>query len=105
MTVRPLPPILLEQGREEAGQNPGDVEYDQYAVGIVDVFYQMIRVDQPMDGDPDAQQHHGEFQGRLQGIVYDVVHPVACAADKGFYNLPAQQGQQFHDDKRSCYDE
>lgn len=47
----------------------------------------------PMDGDPDAQQHHGEFQGRLQGIVYDVVHPVVCAADKGFYNLPAQQGQ------------
>ena len=54
---------------------------------------QVIRVDQPMDGDPDAQQHHGEFQGRLQGIVYDVVHPVVCAADKGFYNLPAQQGQ------------
>ena len=105
MAVRPLSPVLLEQGRGETCEDPRYVQYDQYAVGVVYVLHQLVGIDQPVNGDPDAQQHHGEFQGRFEGVVDDVVHPVVRAGDKRLYDLPAQQGEQFYDDERPYYDE
>ena len=92
MAVRPLSPVLLEQGRGETCEDPCYVQYDQYAVGVVDVLHQLVGIDQPVNGDPDAQQHHGEFQGRFEGVVDDVVHPVVRAGDKRLMTfLPSRE--------------
>ena len=105
VSVRLLPPISLEQRSRKTREDPRNIQHDQDAVGIVHVLHQIVRVDQTVNGDPDTQQHHGEFQRRLQRIIDDVVHPRTGAPHERFEEFPAQKRDQFHDHERAQHEE
>ena len=94
--------VDLKQATNQAGKDPGDIQNDQDTVSIVDRLHEIVRIYQPVDRDPDTQQHNGKLYGWFEGIINNIIQMVWRTGDERLKHFPAEQRDQL-DNYNSSY--